>query len=168
LAFAAGQDVVAFVDGYNRYFNLFYRGETAQVDVNQPDSFKVGFGVMAYVDYQKNFRVFSNGASRRLLGNAPDFFEVEGNMVVYANNSEFRAFYNGESLLISDVIPRDFRMGVDGVAFLDTGGALKFFYKGKLYNVTTETINAYYVNGGLVWYQVGVNTWKVFYNGQNY
>ena len=168
VTFATGRDVVAYIDGYNKYFHLFYRGQTGQVDINQPESFKVGFGVMAYLDFEGNFRVFSEGATRRLLSVKPDFYDVKGNMIIYGYNSEFRAFYGGQSVLIEDGIPTEYKLTNDGVAYIDVDNVLKFFYKGKSYTVSHETVNKYFVNNEVVWYQVGNNTWKVFYDGKNY
>lgn len=168
VSFEAGRDVVAYVDGYQKYFHLFYKGQTAQVDVNPPQSYKVGFGNMAYVDYDENFRIFSNGATRRLLSQKPDFYDVKGNMIVYGYNSEFRAFTDGESKLIDDIMPKEYKLSTDGVAYIDIDGVLKFYNHGKLYVVSHETVSKYYVNNEVVWYMVGTNTWKVFYNGVNY
>jgi hypothetical protein len=166
--FEVGRDIVAYVDGYEHYFHLFYKGETAQVEVNSPDSLKMGFGIMAYLDYSGNFRVFNNGATKKVLSNRPDFFQVKGNMIVYAYNNEFKAYYNGESKLISDFTPKEFILSNDGVAFTDENGWLKFFQKGKMFLVSSEQVNKYYVNNDVVWYEVGTNTWKIFYNGKNY
>ena len=168
VSFEAGRDIVAFVDGYQKYFHLFYKGQTAQVDVNAPESYKVGFGIMAYVDYDGNFRVFNNGATRRLISQKPDFYDVKGNMIVYGYNSEFRTFADGESKLIDDIMPKEYKLSTDGVAYIDVDGVLKFYNHGKLYVVSHETVNKYFVNNEVVWYMVGTNTWKVFYNGANY
>jgi len=167
-SFDAGRDVVAYVDGYQKYFHLFYKGQTAQVDVNAPQSYKVGFGIMAYVDYDGNFRVFNNGATRRLQSQKPDFYDVMGNMIVYGYNSEFRTFENGESKLIDDVMPKEYKLSTDGVAYVDLDGRLKFYSHGKMNVVSYETVSKYYVNNDVVWYLVGTNTWKFFYNGAAY
>ena len=168
VSFEPGRDIVAYVDSYQKYFHLFYKGQTAQVDVNMPESYKVGFGIMAYVDYDGNFRVFNNGATRRLQSQKPDFYDVNGNMIVYGYNSEFRTFENGESKLIDDIMPKEYKLSTDGVAYIDVDGVLKFYYKGKLNVVSHETVNSYYVNNDVVWYMVGTNTWKVWYNGMSY
>jgi hypothetical protein len=168
MSFEAGRDIVAYVDGYQKYFHLFYKGQSAQVDVNPPESYKVGYGVMAYVDYDGNFRVFNNGATRRLLSQKPDFFDVKGNMIVYAYNGEFRTFADGESKLIDDILPKEYKLSNDGVAYVDLVGKLKFYTSGKMHTVSHETVNEYYVNNDVVWYVVGTNTWKVWYNGANY
>ena len=59
---------------------------------------------------------------------------------------------------------KDFKISNDGVAYLDVDGVLKYFYKGKSFTVSHETVSKYYVNNDVVWYLVGVNTWKVFYS----
>jgi hypothetical protein len=168
VSFESGRDIVAYVDGYQKYFHLFYKGQLAQVDVNLPESYKVGFGNMAYIDYDVNFRVFSNGATRRLISQRPDFYEVKGNMIIYGYNSEFRAFANGESQLIDDIMPKEYKLSNDGVAYLDINGMLKFYYQGKTNMVSHETPTKYFIYNDVVLYLLGTNTWKVWWNGTNY
>jgi hypothetical protein len=168
LQFQAARDIVAYVDGYTRYFQLFYKGEVAQVDLNAPESFKLGFGIMAYIDYEGSFRVFNNGATRKLISNRPDMYAVKGNIIVYTFNNEFRIFQNGESKLVDDTTPTDYKLGNNGVAYINTSNQLKYYSKGKSYVVSFEPVSKYYINNDVIWYQVGVNTWKVFFNGQTY
>ena len=168
VSFEAGRDIVAYVDGYQKYFHLFYKGQIAQVDVNVPESYKVGFGNMAYIDYDGNFRVFSNGSTRRLISQRPDFYEVKGNMIVYGYNSEFRSFANGESVLIDDIMPKEYKLSNDGVAYLDVNGMLKFYYQGKVTLISHETPAKYFIYNDVVLYLLGTNTWKVWWNGNNY
>ena len=120
------------------------------------------------MDFQDNFHVFSKGSTKKLLNHHPELYDVQGNMIIYASYNQFLAFYNEKSILIDDLIPQEYKMGNDGVAYLDNSRVLKYFFKGKLYTVTTELVSKYYVNNNVVWYLVGVNTWKVFYNGENY
>jgi len=168
VSFESGRDIVAYVDGYQKYFHLFYKGQLAQVDVNLPESYKVGFGNMAYIDYDGNFRVFSNGATRRLISQRPDFFEVKGNMIIYGYNSEFRAFSNGESHLIDDIMPKEYKLSNDGVAYLDINGILKFYYKGTVNLISHEAVTKYFIYNDVVLYLLGTNTWKVWWNGTSY
>lgn len=167
-AFAAGRDIVAYVDDYEQRFRLFYKGDTAVADEFAPDSFKVGFGIMAYIDHLQNFRIFYNGATKKILSGTPDFFRVKGNVVVYSYNNTFNVFYEGNIFTLQNKAPVDFQLSNDGVAWLDDSGRLMLFLKGKTYNVSYETINKYFLNGNVLKYEVGVNTVNVFYNGRNY
>jgi len=168
VAFAAGRDVVAYIDDYTQNFHLFYKGDTASIETFAPDSFKVGFGIMAYTDNLGNFRVFNDGATRRLLSYSPDFFKVKGNILLYAFGNNFNVFYKGEIFTIENYIPADYQIGNDGVAYIDVGGQLKLFQNGKTYTVSYEIINNYSLNGNVLTYSVGTNTTKFFWNGKNY
>jgi hypothetical protein len=168
VSFLAGRDIVAYVDGYNHYFQLYYKGEVAKADANGPESYKVGFGIVAYVDYEGIFRVFSNGATRKLTSNRPDFYSVKGNIIVYGFNREFFIFQNNESKLVSDVLPKDYKLSNNGIVYIDYDNHLKYYSKGKSYVVSFEPVQEFYINNDVIWYLVGVNTWKVFMNGNTY
>jgi hypothetical protein len=168
VSFQAGKDIAAYIDGYNHYFQLFYKGEVAKADINAPESYKVGFGIVAYIDYESNFRVFSNGATRKLISNKPNFYAVKGNIIVYGFNNELYIYQNNESKLVSDVLPTDYQLGNNGIAYIDYDKHLKYYSKGKSYVVSFEPVDKYYINNDVIWYKVGVNTWKVFMNGNTY
>jgi hypothetical protein len=168
VSFLAGRDIAAFVDGYNHAFKIFYKGDVAEADVNAPQSYKVGFGSLAYIDYEDNLRIFSNGSTRKLLSSRPDFYSVQGNVIVYGYNNELHIFQNGESKLVDDVVPTDYKLGNNGIAYIDSDNHLKYYSKGKSYVVSFEPVVKYYINNDVIWYKLGVNTWKVFANGQTY
>jgi hypothetical protein len=163
-----GQDVMAWVDGFNQFFHIFYRGDTATVGPFAPDSFKVGYGTVAYVDQLGNFNVFYDGGVRQLLPDRPDYFLVKGNVVLYSYNNQFNVFYAGKTYAVETYIPTDFKLGINGVAYADPGGTLKYFFKGKPYNVTAEAVNGYSISGDVLKVEVGTNTSQFFWEGQLY
>lgn len=168
IAYEAGRDIVAYVDDYDKHFHLFYKGDSAVVEEYAPDSFKVGYGIMAYVDNLGNFRVFQNGATKRLLSDRPDYFLVKGNVVVYSYNRMFNVCYGGQVTTLENFTPADFQLGINGVAWLDDSGRLKFFDRGKTYTASYEMINKYTLNGNVLKYETGSNTVTVFFEGKNY
>ena len=168
ITFEAGRDIVAWIDDYTRQFHLFYNGDTAIVETFAPDSFKVGFGIMAYVDQQSNFRIFHDGKTEKLLSNRPEMFAVKGNVIVYAYNNMFNVYYKGNVYNLQNRIPIDFQLGNDGVAWIDDSGRLNLFQKGKIYTVSYEIINRFYLSGNVLKYETGINSVFVFYEGKNY
>jgi hypothetical protein len=166
--FAVGRDIMAWVDNYTQYFHLFYHGDTAVVSTFAPDSFKVGYGIMAYVDNLGNFQSFYNGSIKQILPDRPDFFYVYGNIVLYAYNGTFNAFYSGKNYTIERYIPSSFKTGINGVAYQDPGGSLKYFCKGSTYAVSSEFINEYTLTGDVLRLNVGTNTSQFFWEGQLY
>lgn len=167
-AYETGQDVMAWVDGYDRFFHFFYKGDTATVSTFAPDSFKVGYGTVGYVDQLGYFNVFYNGGSRQLLADRPDFFLPKGNIIVYAYNNQFNAFYKGTSYPVEKYIPREMEIGINGVAYRDPGGSLKYFFKGKTYTVTAEAVKKFSLSGDVLKLEVGTNTTQFFWEGQLY
>ena len=83
-------------------------------------------------------------------------------------NRELYIFQNNESKLVSDVLPTDYKLGNNGIAYIDYDNHLKYFSKGKSYVVSYEPVAEYNINNDVIWYKVGVNTWKVFMNGNTY
>jgi hypothetical protein len=167
-AFAAGRDIVAYVDDFDQYFHLFYKGDTAIVEVNAPDSFKVGYGIMAYVDNLGDFRVFAKGSTRRILADRPDFFDVKGDMIIYAYNRMFNVYYQGKAYTLENYTPRDYQLGTEGIAWIDESGRLKCFDKGNIYTVSYEIINEYNLTGSVLKFSTGNNTVSIFYKGTKY
>lgn len=166
--FAVGRDIMAWIDNYDQYFHIFYYGDTATAEVFAPDSFKVGNGILAYVDQQGNFNAFYNGGTRRLLSDRPDYFQVQGNVIVYAYNNQFNIFYQGKTYPVDSFVPTDFKLGLNGVAYRDPDGSLKFFQKGVGYKATNEYVNRYSVVGDVLKLEVGTNTNEFFWEGQLY
>jgi hypothetical protein len=166
--FAAGRDIMAWIDNYDRNFHIFYYGDTATAEIFPPDSFKVGYGIMAYVDQLGNFNAFYDGGTRKLLSDRPDYFLVYGNVIVYAYNNQFNVFYQGKTYPVETYVPRSLQIGINGVAYMDPGGSLKFFQKGQSYKVTNEYVNKYTLTGVVVKVEVGTNTCQFFWEGRLY
>jgi hypothetical protein len=166
--FEVGRDIVAYVDDYEQRFRLFYYGDTAMVNEFEPDSFKVGFGIMAYTDHVGDFYIFDKGATKKILAHAPEYFYVKGNCILYSFNNSFNIYWNGETTTLQNVSPKDFQLSNDGIAWIDDNGRLQLFHKGKIYMVSYEVVNGYYLNGNVLKYEVGNNTVNVFYNGKNH
>ncbi len=168
LAVEAGRDIVAYVDDYDHYFHLFYKGDTAIVETFAPDSFKVGYGIMAYVDQQGDFRIFENGSTRKILSARPDFFFVKGEIIVYAYNRMFNVWYKGKEYKLENYSPKDFQLGIEGIAWIDESGRLKYFDKGNISTVSYEIITGYNLTGSVLKFETGNNTVNIFYKGQKY
>ena len=166
--FQAGRDIVGYVDDYNGYFHLFYKGDTASVEIFPPDSFKVGWSIAAYVDNLGDSRIFSAGATRRIMPDRPDFFYVVGNVICWGYNGDFNIFWNGNTYVVDRFIPREFKIGPNGVAYLDASNQLKYWYKGENATASYESVLNYALNGDVLKFTVGTNTVKVFYEGRAY
>ena len=166
VSFEVGRDIVAYVDDYTRNFHLFYYGDTARAEEVAPDSYSMGYGIMAYTDYENNFRVFFDGKTQRLLSSKPDFFSVKGNVIVYAYNSMFNVWFDGKVTTLENYTPRDYQVGINGVAWIDENGRLKYFDRGTVYTASYEIIKKYLLTGNVLKFDVGNNTVGVFFQGK--
>ncbi|MEO0312245.1 MAG: hypothetical protein RIQ89_1902 [Bacteroidota bacterium] len=167
-SFAAGGDLVAYVDGYQSNFKMFYEGKVGILETFRPLSYKVGNRIAAYVNQQDELKIFQNGATSRLLSFAPDYYEVVGNMIIYANLNQWHVYYKGEDYLLEEFMPSKVVKGFDGLAWLDNKGWLKYFDHGKIYTVSYEQVKNFVINGDVLKYEIGNNTNHFYWKGQNY
>ena len=168
ISFEAGQDIIAYVDDYTRNFHVFYHGDTARAEELAPESYALGYGIMAYNDADGNFRVFFDGKTQRLLSQKPEFYSVKGNVVVYAFNNMFNVWYNGTVTTLENYTPRDYQVGINGVAWIDESGRLKYFDRGTVYTASYELIKKYLLTGNVLKFEVGNNTVGIFYKGKSW
>jgi hypothetical protein len=164
----AGSDIAAWVDGYSQAFMAFYRGDTAQLDAFMPQSYQVGFGLLAFVNSLGEFRIVSGGGMRTVSSFAPDWYKVEGNTVIYAQNNRLMAIYNGRETELENYVPADVQVSLNGAAYKDVSGRLKCFWKGTLSTVTYDIVSNFTLYGDVLTYETGPSHTEFFFNGRNY
>ena len=164
----AGSDIVAWVDGYSHTFMAFYRGDKAQLDAFPPQSYQVGFGLLAYVNSLGEFKVISRGGQRTVSSFPPDWYRVDGNIVVYALNNRLMAIYNGRETELENYVPADVLVSLNGAAYKDVSGRLKCFWKGTLSTVTYDIVSNFTLYGDVLTYETGPWHTEFFFNGKNY
>jgi hypothetical protein len=57
---------------------------------------------------------------------------------------------------------------MNGVAYKDVSGRLKFFWKGQLQTASYDVITAYTLSGDVLSYETGPKHTRFFFNGKSY
>lgn len=162
------KNIIAYHDPNTSAFNVFLDGVTHQIDFFRPASFKVADDRVAYVKDDGSFCVFQDGGERTISRVTPEFYHVEDSLIIYEENGYLKSYYNNQTYTIENYIPSTMKYEFNTLAYLDRQQYLEVFSRGKKHTLTYETINEFDVFWGVVWYNLGVDTDKVFYNGKKY
>jgi len=162
------KDIVAYFDPYVGAFKVFYEGQTRQIDFFEPKSFKVADRRVAYVKNNGDFCLFQDGREQTITTLTPKFYHVEDSLIIYEENGYLKAFFNQRSYTLENYIPASMKYEFNTLAYLDEQRHFVVFSRGQKQTLSYEPVNNYEVYWGVVWYNTGVNTNKVFYNGKVY
>ena len=167
-SFRVSLNTAAFIDAMSGEFGIFHRGTIYDVETFEPISYKLGDDLVAYVDQSGSFKVFYEGEVLEISSFQPDFYKVIDDLVIYGENSFFKVVYKGEEHTLENYIPQSFYADQATLAYIDQFGYLQCFYKGKRHSLSDEAVMEVMVAGNTVAYKVGLNTNKIFWNGQIY
>ena len=89
------------------------------------------------------------------------------NTVAYVDGAtqNFKAFYKGNTLLLENFAPANFKVGDDLIAYVDNQGNFKVFYMGELFTVSTYEPQYYDVVDHMVVYGDAQN-FNAYYQGK--
>lgn len=163
-----GRNILAFIDPNTDYLRAFYKGDVIDIESFNPKSFQVGYEKIAYVDNTENFKIFDNGEIYTICSFIPDSYTLKDNMLVYHQQGQLWAYINGESVMIENYIPSSYEISDNLIVYLDQNGYLKVFENGKSQVLSYEKINQYAVLRKIVIFNEGMNTTKIYYQGETY
>ena len=166
--FRVSLNTAAYVDATSGEFGIFHRGNFYEVETFQPVSYKMGNDIVAYVDQSDNFKVFYQGEVQTISSYRPDFYKVVDDLVIYGDNGFFKVIYNNEEFTLENYIPKTYHADMSTLAYIDQMGFLQCLHKGKTHSLSDESVSEVDVSGNTVSFTVGLNTNKVFHNGQIY
>lgn len=168
IKFKAGKDVVAYTNRLDNTFSVFYKGEIYPLENMPPESFGVGDGFVAYVDYMGAFKVFYNGEIIEASSFAPEAYLAEDNILVFNEHDYFKVFYKGEVFEVEGFIPPNFEIDWNTVAYLDNTYRLWLFTKGERRFLTNDMVKKFELNRDLIMLNVKVDRNIIYYNGVFY
>ena len=168
LNFKVSLNTAAFVDATSGEFGIFHSGTMYEIETFTPSSYKMGDDQVAYIDQTGSFKLFFNGEVSTISSFEPDFYKVIDQMVVYGDNGFFKVLYEGQEYTLENYMPKQYYADHGTLAYLDQFGYLQCFYKGKVHSLSDEAVSEVEVAGNTVSFKIGLNTNKVFYDGQVY
>lgn len=164
-SYEAGNNTVAYVDGYSQNLKVFYQGHVIVLEKFPPKSYKVSDDIVSYVDNNGYFKIFYAGKTYTISEFEPNYYTTEDNLVVYGDDNYFNVFYKGIKTVLERYIPKNYQVDFNGIAYIDTYGYLKFFYDGKFQHVCDEKKNSFTLTRNALMFNHGLNEISFFLDG---
>lgn len=166
-SFKVGRNTVAYVD-INNQFKIFHKGQVFTIDPFAPHSYMVGDDVVAFYGNDGNFKIFWNGNLYTIGYYEPDY-QVSDRVVSFRDpNGYFKAFYEGDQTMVDNYYPDKMLSGYNSLAYVNKANMLRMFSKGKVYDITSMSLENVRLDYDVLQYKVGFNAFKIFYNGEFY
>ena len=167
-SYKVDKNLVAYFDQNLSSFNVYHKGRKEQLAYFKPFSYEVGDDRVAFIDDKGDFRIYENGTTRTITTVTPEMYHVEDSLIVFEEQGYLKCYYNQQIYTIENFIPERMKLHYNTLAYIDQQNHFNVFSKGKKRTISIEPVNFFEVKWGVVWYQVGVNTNKVFFNGKIY
>lgn len=168
MRYEVGRDLVGFEDVSTRTFNAFYQGQVYDVEDFMPREFKVGDGIMAYIDVADDLKVFEDGMIYTAADFAPESFLVQDSLVIWKQQGFLWCFKDGQTHQVARYIPQQWQASWGTIAFIDQNNNISMFKDGQVSVLTRENVREFDLNRNVIVYKTGVNTNKVWYKGRVY
>lgn len=165
--FQVGRNTVAYVD-INNVFKIYYKGQSFVVDPFIPKSFQVGDDIVAFQSNDGYFKIFYKG-NLFTIGYYEPQYQVSDRLVAFEDvNGYFKIFHDGTQTQIDIYYPEKMLIGYNSMAYVNKGNMLRLFSNGKVYDISSMSINDFRLDYDVLQYKVGFNSYKLFYNGEFY
>jgi hypothetical protein len=133
----SGDNIVAYISSRTNDFKIWYGGESHTV-LNNADrvNFRAGKDIVAYTNNLDNsFHAFYKGNDYVLDEFMPKSFRVGDGFVAYIDyTGEFKVFYNGEAITLSNYGPEEY-FAEDNLLVYSENNYFKVFCNGKGYEL---------------------------------
>ena len=166
--FACGKNIVAYTDGANYSFKIYYLGKIFTLEELKVQSFKVGDNIAAYISDENYFKIYADGKLLKLESYAPDFYEVKDQCVVFYINNKFQALVNGVRYELDNFEPNSYKISQNCIAWVDQNQRLHLFANGKSTVATTELFSSYDLNNNILSFSSPENITAIYYQGKIY
>lgn len=167
-SFKAGRDIVAYINKADLKFRVFYRGEVFESEEFPPETWKVGDGIVAYVDNTGSFKIFADGETTVINSFAPDFYQVHNQMVIYGEHGYLKVWYKNRPYTLETFIPADWMAEWNTIVYRDQNRNVKVFSKGESRVLTYDLAENIELNRDIVVVNKGMNNHDVYYKGKKY
>ncbi len=166
--YKAGRDVVAYMNQPTNAFVAFYQGDFYILDQFMPESFQVGDGMVAFIDNNGKFKIFEGGDLKQISSFTPDFYELTDSTLVFSEDGFLKTWCDGRVYEVERYIPELYKVSERTIAYIDINRRIKAFRKCERLNISYEMVNSLDMIRNLIIYNVGVNTTKIWYEGELY
>jgi hypothetical protein len=166
--YKAGRDIVGFMNLATNAFMVFYKGEFYDLEAFEPVSFQMGDEMMAYVTREGDFKVFENAELVTINTFPPEKYVLKDSTLVFEDQNFLKVWCNGRVHEIERYIPRLYRTSERSVAYIDVNNRIKAFIRCEPVLISYEMVNDLEMTRNLIIFNEGVNTVRIWYQGNLY
>lgn len=166
--FKAGRDLVCFNDPTHQSFAVFEAHEFHDLEPFFVSKYKAGWGFCVYEDLNGNLKHYKNGVVTELSNFGASYWEVKDDVVIWAENSFYYTFYEGEKIQLTNYKPADLEIKNGIIAFRNIMGGVSAFMNGRVHEITNQPEASYKIYGDLVLVELFNKTFVVYRNGKKY
>lgn len=142
---AAGGDLVAYVDGQDRFQVWDHRG-VQELSGAPPRQFQAGLGLVGFTDLAGRLRVYRDGEVVTLTDTMPSMFRVSDSTLVFVERGAWRTEVGGSSLTLSEHIPEHWEVRGSAITWLDLDRGIRRSTGGRVVRLTKD--------GAYPWFEV--------------
>jgi hypothetical protein len=165
----AALDMVVFQDSQDNAFKVFLRGEVIELEPIMPRSWKVGKGVMAYIDQTGSLKVLNGSKVYTAYTYEPQEYFVEDSLVVIKDRDRIKVFANGQLQELENYWPERWDVSWGSLAYLDVNGAIKVWRDGRTQvALQRETFKDFTFDRNTLLVNMPNRKVKVWWNGEVY
>ena len=168
ITFNAGTDMLTFNDPTHRTFAIFEKGEFLDLEQSYVKTYKSGRGFAVYEDLNGNLMYYANGKKAPLTNFSATFWEVKDDMVVWGENNMVYTYYNGEKVMVSTYMPKDYQLKNGVFAFRNLMGGVSACINGKVTEITNQQDATYTIYSNLVLVELFNKSFIVFKDGRKF
>lgn len=166
--YAFSDSVLAFID-FNAGMNVYYRGQTRNLEVFDVADMQVGKNTVAYMDNLGQFYVFWAGENEQLDHLQPQEFRSGRNTVAYVDNyGRFKIFHKGNLIDADPFKPREFQVGDDMVVWINRNNQFMVFEDGLITMIEDVNPDKFTLKDAVVAYEMPNQHFKAYYKMQTY
>jgi len=166
--FKVDADIVAYVDDQSNTFKAFFQGNIFDLETLPPKHYKVGHGMVAYVNQNDEFVVFYNGKKHDLLNYSPESYDIKDSLIIWNNQGFLNLFYGGEVMEVERYIPANAAMDWGTYSYLTENLQIDAVMHGVKMKVFNETLKDIFVYRNIIVIKYGNQSWAIHYRGKNY
>jgi len=167
-SYLVDRNLVVYYDVTRSSLQLFHLFGERELATFRPLSYKVADERVAFIDNDGSFRLYENDRIQTISTLTPDFYVLRDSLLIFSQQNELMAYYEGEVRRLENFIPAKLEYGFNTVAYLNERNHLRVFQRGELKTLSYEPVNRFNVFWDVVWFNLGVNTNKVYYKGKIY
>lgn len=167
IRFAVGTNIACFNDPTMNTFAVFEGGEFLDVEPQYAKSYKSGKDFIVYQDVNGTLKYYSKGKKVE-LSNFVDFYDVQDEAIYFIENGYAYTFYDGQKVMISNYVPKDYQIKNKVVAFRNVMGGVTAFVDGKVVEITTQQDSDYVISGNYVMVTLFNRSYTIYADGKLY